>query len=160
MAYSVHLAIALTLTALGLAPGVAHLLELPVKLGYPAQLYAEVTSTLYAWYGVVGGAVQVAAAIAVGLLALRAAPARGLVIASAVALVVSLALWASIVASVNSSWAALPREDAAAFAAEYIRLRPRWEFGHLAAFLAWLTGWLGLVAAVAQLLSSAPRSEA
>lgn len=33
-------------------------MELPVKLGYPAAFYAEVTSTLYAWYGVAGGAVR------------------------------------------------------------------------------------------------------
>ena len=53
-----HFALALTLTALGLAPGAAHLMELPVKLGYPAAFYAEVTSTLYAWYGVAGGSVR------------------------------------------------------------------------------------------------------
>ena len=60
---------ALTLTALGLAPGAAHLMELPVKLGYPPELYAEVTSTLYAWFGRVGGTVQVAAAVTVAGLA-------------------------------------------------------------------------------------------
>ena len=46
--------IALTLAALGLAPGAAHLLELPVKLAYPPALYAQVTSTLYALFGPVG----------------------------------------------------------------------------------------------------------
>jgi hypothetical protein len=46
---------------------------------------------------------------------------------------------------VNSAWAEVPRTDPAAFAAAYARLRPRWEFGHLAAFAAWFVGWLALV---------------
>ncbi len=143
-----HLAIALTLTALGLAPGAAHLMEMPVKLGYAPDFYAQVTSTLYAWYGIAGGTVQVAAAVAVlGLaLRLRHAPAFGLALASAAALFVSLALWGAIVAPVNSTWADIPATNRDAFAAAYVRLRSTWEFGHLAAFLAWLAGWFGLVA--------------
>ena len=31
--------VTLVLAALGLAPGAAHLLEMPVKLGYPAPMY-------------------------------------------------------------------------------------------------------------------------
>lgn len=41
MLYRAHIAVALTLVALGLAPGAAHLMELPVKMGYSAQVYAE-----------------------------------------------------------------------------------------------------------------------
>ena len=143
-----HLAIALTLTALGLAPGAAHVMELPVKIGYPAALYAEVTSTLYAWYGIAGGIVQVSAAVTVAALAYRArrSPAGGLAAASAASLVISLLLWGALVAPVNAAWAELSRADVAGFAAAYERLRPRWELGHVAAFIAWFTGWLGLVA--------------
>ncbi len=142
-----HIALALTLTALGLAPGAAHLMELPVKLGYPAAFYAEVTSTLYAWYGVAGGSVQVAAAIAVVVLAmrLRRTPEFGLAMAAAASLLVSLALWALLVSPVNAAWAELSRADPVAWAAGYERLRARWEFGHVAAFIAWLTGWFGLL---------------
>ncbi|MCC6198589.1 MAG: hypothetical protein IT518_29420 [Burkholderiales bacterium] len=148
MASRVHMAVSLTLTALGLAPGAAHLMEMPVKLGYAPAFYAEVTSTLYAWYGIAGGMVQVAAALTVVALAfrLRRSRAAGLAAASAAALVISLALWAAVVAPVNSAWADVSRADLAEFAAAYGHLRSRWEFGHLAAFIAWLTGWLGLVA--------------
>lgn len=148
MASRAHMVIALTLAALGLAPGAAHLMELPVKLGYSAQFYAEVTSTLYAWFGIAGGMVQVAAALAVAALAFRArhAPIAGLCAATAATLFTSLLLWGFLVAPVNSAWAELSRDNPAEFAAAYEQLRPRWEFGHLAAFVAWLTGWFGLVA--------------
>jgi hypothetical protein len=149
MAARAHAALALTLTALGLAPGAAHLMELPVKLGYPAELYAQVTSTLYAWYGIAGGTVQVAAALVAAAWAVRLRHSRGsgLAAAAAVALFISLALWGALVAPVNGVWADVPRANAAEFAAAYERLRPRWEFGHVAAFIAWFTGWCGLVAA-------------
>ncbi len=142
-----HTAVALTLTALGLVPGAAHLLEMPVKLGYPAELYAQVTSTLYAWYGIAGGALQVAAVVSVAAFAIRLRHSRalGLAVASAAALGISLALWGALVAPVNSAWAEVSHANVVEFAAAYEHLRPRWEFGHLAAFIAWLTGWFGLV---------------
>jgi hypothetical protein len=148
--------IALTLTALGLAPGAAHLLELPVKLNYPPAFYADVTSTLYEWYGSVGGPIQVAALIAVAVLAFRVRrlPQGRLAAASAGALLGSLLLWGGVVAPVNSAWADVA--GSAEFAAAYERLRPRWEFGHVAAFIAWFTGWIGLVAALILRQPTAP----
>lgn len=142
------MALALTLVALGLAPGAAHVMELPVKLGYSAQFYADVTSTLYVWFGIAGGTVQFAAALTVAALAFRArhSARAGLCAATAASLLVSLLLWGFLVAPVNSAWGSLSPDDPAAFAASYARLRSRWEFGHLAAFIAWLTGWFGLVA--------------
>jgi hypothetical protein len=111
-------------------------------------MYADVTSTLYAWFGVVGGTVQVSAALAVSLVALRSrgSPQGRLAAASAAALVASLLLWGLLVAPVNSVWA--DAAGSANFVAAYESLRARWEFGHVAAFLAWLTGWFGLVAAI------------
>src|SRR5450755_2557159 len=66
------------------APGAARLMELPVTLGYSAQFHAEVAGTLYAWYGIAGGAVQVAATPTVGRVGRsrqvlsRQAPCRGI----------------------------------------------------------------------------------
>jgi hypothetical protein len=55
-------------TALGMTMGAAHALELVPKLQYDAQMYAAVTSTLYRFYGMVGGFVQVASIfVAAGL---------------------------------------------------------------------------------------------
>jgi hypothetical protein len=162
MAFRAHIAIALTLAAFGLAPGAAHLMELPVKLGYSAEFYAEVTSTLYAWFGIAGGIIQVAAMLTVAALAFRFrhSPVAGLCVATAAALFISLLLWSVLVAPVNSAWAELPPNDTSAFAAAYEQLRPRWEFGHLAAFVAWVTGWFGLVAVATHRHVPASRSEA
>jgi len=142
--------IALTLTALGLVPGGAHVLELPVKLGYSPQMYAGVTSTLYAWYGIAGGVIQVAASLSVFLLAFRTrnSPQGPLTIAAAAALFASLLLWGFLVAPVNSAWAGTAGSSESEIVAAYAHLRSRWEFGHLAAFVAWMTGWFGLVAAI------------
>ena len=139
-----------TLTALGLAPGAAHLMELPVKLGYSPAMYADVTSTLYAWFGLAGGTVQVVATLSVAILAFRSRelPHSGLAWASAAALLASLLLWALVVAPVNSAWADSVGSGPEEFAAAYARMRSRWEYGHVAAFIAWLTGWFGLVAAL------------
>jgi hypothetical protein len=148
----IHLSIALTLAALGLAPGAAHVMELPVKLAYPPALYAAITSTLYAWYGIAGGAVQVAAVLSVAALAVRARrlPSGPLVVASAAGLLASLLVWGAIVAPVNAAWSEVAGAEPETFIAAYERLRPRWEFGHLAAFIAWLAGWLALVAAASR----------
>lgn len=152
-----HLAIALTLVALGLAPGAAHVMELPVKLSYEPTFYAQVTSTLYSWYGIAGGAIQVAAALTVAVLAfrLRRSSVAGVATASAAAFIVSLALWGALVAPVNSTWAQVPRANGAAFVAAYEHLRLRWEFGHVSAFIAWLTGWFALVAVATRSTASA-----
>ncbi|MCL4183227.1 MAG: hypothetical protein KJ011_07245 [Burkholderiaceae bacterium] len=125
-------------------------MELPVKLAYPPAMYADVTSTLYAWFGPAGGTVQVAATLSVAILAFRTRhlSLRRLLWASAVALLASLLLWALAVAPVNSAWANSAGSSPMEIAAAYERLRSRWEYGHVAAFIAWLTGWFGLVAAL------------
>lgn len=141
---------ALTLTALGLAPGAAHVMELPVKLGYPPEMYAQVTSTLYMWYGIAGGCVQVAALLTVVFLAYRTRhlPAGRLAAVAAASLLASLLVWGFVVSPVNSAWAEVASSRSSEFVSAYSRLRSRWEFGHVAAFIGWLTGWFGLVAAV------------
>ena len=162
MALRTHMAIALTLTAFGLAPGAAHLLELPVKLSYSPSLYADVTSTLYAWYCIAGGTIQVAAALSVAALALRLrqTPLAGTALAAAAALVVSLVLWGGLVAPANRAWAEVSAADPAAFVAAYEGLRARWEYGHVAAFLAWLSGWAGLVSVATRQITPVARRAA
>ena len=141
--------VALTLAALGLVPGGAHLLELPARLEYPPELYATVTRTLYRGYGLVGGSVQVAAALAVSALALleRRRFDRRRFAAAAAARGVSLLLWGALVAPVNVAWGRVQDAAPEVVLDAYARLRMRWEYGHVAAFIAWFTGWIGLVVA-------------
>jgi hypothetical protein len=137
----------LLLAALGLSLGAAHALELGPKMAWGARTYATVTSTLYRNFGLVGGPVQVLAALAAIALAiaLRGRRSFRLTAAGAALLVVSLVLWAALVQPVNSEWArVLAAGDDEAVVAAYSSLRERWEYGHVAAFVAWLAGFAAL----------------
>jgi hypothetical protein len=140
----------LLLVALGLAPGTAHALELPPKMGYDAPLYAAVTSTLYQLFGSVGAIVQVSSVLAAATLAIlvHRRPAFRLTLLGTLGLVLSLVLWAILVAPVNAEWLQVTQTAPEAVPEAYGRLRPRWEFGHLAAFAAWLAGYILLLLSV------------
>ena len=138
----------LLLAALGLVPGGAHVLELVPKMEYEPALYALVTSSLYRYFGSVGALVQVSAMIAAAALALRA---RGdssfrLTALGAAALALSLVLWGALVSPVNSAWTRVIETAPASVPEVYAQLRPRWEYGHVAAFAAWLAGFALLLA--------------
>jgi hypothetical protein len=149
--------ITLLLAALGLTLGAAHGLELIPKLRYDDRLYMEVTRTLYRFYGLVGGPVQVLALVAAAWLSfrLRGRPAFRLTSAGASCLGLSLALWAGLVQPVNAAWGQVLTSGTEAEALDaYARLRGRWEYGHVAAFIAWLAGVSFLLLSV---LSETPR---
>ena len=140
--------VALLLAALGLVPGGAHVLELAPKLAYESALYAQVTSTLYRLFGSVGAIIQVSALIAAAALSFRT---RGdsrfrLTALGAAGLALSLVLWGALVAPVNSEWARVIASSPASVPEVYAQLRPRWEYGHVAAFAAWLAGFALLLA--------------
>jgi hypothetical protein len=137
-------------TALGLSLGVAHTLELPPKMGYDADLYMRVTSTLYRMYGYAGAVLQVGSVVAVAVRAwlVRGSRAFRPTLAALVALVVSLGLWAAIVQPVNAEWGRVLQSEPSAAPAAYLRLRARWEYGHVAACVAWLAGSACLVHSV------------
>jgi hypothetical protein len=162
MLLSVVRFIAILLVALGLTMGAAHALEMPVKLQYDAELYMSVTSTLYRFFGIIGAIVQMGSLVVVGLLCWltwrRASRAAfGWTLAALIALVVSLALWALIVPPVNIQWDHVLQSDPSAAPDLYIRLRPRWEYGHAAAFVAWLAGFACLVMSVLTEIPRHPR---
>ena len=141
------------LAALGLAPGFAHLLEMPIKLQYAPQLYQQVTSTLYAWFGIVGGAVQVAAIASVFLLMARRRRSPHLASGFAmrvalVALLASLLAWGAFVAPVNARWASATAARDVDLPALYAQLRVRWEYGHLVAHALWFVGFCALLRGV------------
>ncbi len=98
--------ITLLLAALGMTMGAAHVLELPAKLGYDAEMYAAVNTTLYRLYGAVGGFIQVSSILAAGALSflVRGRPAFRLTLSGALCLVLSLMLWFVLVQPVNAEW--------------------------------------------------------
>ncbi len=133
----------LLLAALGLTLGAAHALELPPKMQYDAEMYTAVTSTLYRLFGSVGGVIQMGAMLAAVVLTftVRGSPAFRLTLLGALGLVVSLVLWGALVAPVNAEWLRIMESAPESVAEAYLRLRPRWEYGHVAAFAAWLVGF-------------------
>jgi hypothetical protein len=155
-----HRFLVLFLAALGLVPGGAHVLEMPVKLRWDGATYAAVTSTLYRWFGFAGSAIQVAAAAAAIALAYRARGSEsfGRTAAGAAALVLSIVVWATLVAPVNARWGRA-LAGGGDVARSYVQLRPIWEWGHVAAFAAWLSGFVLLLAAQLDSGALSARSE-
>jgi hypothetical protein len=149
----------LLLAALGLVLGGAHALELPPKMSWDAELYTRVTSTLYPLFGSIGAAIQMGALVSATALtvAVRGRPAFRRTLLGTLALLLSLLLWAALVAPVNAEWGRVLAESPGAAPDAYQRLRPRWEYGHLAAFAAWLVGYVLLLhAALADRGTSRP----
>jgi hypothetical protein len=133
----------LLLAALGLTLGAAHVLELPPKMQYDAEMYAAVTSTLYRLFGSVGAVIQIGAILAAVTLTflVRGQPGFRLTLLGTLGLVLSLVLWGALVAPVNAEWLRVMESAPESIPEAYLRLRPRWEYGHVAAFAAWLTGF-------------------
>ena len=63
---------ALLLAALSLTMTSAHVLELPQKMQYSAELYAAVNGTLYRQFAIVGGVYTIAAIVAAAVLVVLA----------------------------------------------------------------------------------------
>jgi hypothetical protein len=133
----------LLLAALGLVMGGAHLLEFPVRAQYAPQFYMRVTSTLYRYFGLVGGPLQVLALIfSIRLVWLvRSHAAFRTTLAGTMGLALSLLLWFLLVQPVNAAWLEALHAGNSEAVQLYAQLRHRWEIGHLAAFTAWLVGF-------------------
>ena len=129
--------------ALGLAPGAAHVLELPVKMRYDAQMYAAVTSSLYQLFGSVGAMIQLGSVLMAAWLTVltRSRPSFRATLAGTTGLALSIVLWAALVAPVNAEWGRVIESAPHAVPNAYLQLRNRWEYGHVAAFAAWLMGF-------------------
>lgn len=141
---------AIMLAALGMIPGGAHVLEMPPRLLYDAELYMAVTSTMYSLFGSVGAVVQLFAVTAAVLLTIlvRRTPAFHASLIGLLCLLLSIGVWFFVVGPVNAEWMEALNEDRTTAAAEYVRLRPRWEYGHLAAFVIWFGGFAALLYSV------------
>jgi hypothetical protein len=142
--------ITLLLGALGLGLGTAHVLELVPKMRYDAQMYMAVTSTLYQLFGSAGAIIQVGTIFMAAMLTylVRHRPVFRLTLGATLGFVLSLALWALLVAPVNAQWSKVMHSTPDLAAQAYLQLRPRWEYGHAAAFAAWLLGFGLLVCSV------------
>jgi hypothetical protein len=138
--------VAVAAAALTMGLTFAHTLELPQKLGYDAAMWIRVQQSLYRYFGLVGGPVEVAAVIAAVVFAFRARgrPGGRLAAVGAALFVVALAWWFAVVNTANAQiggWAV----DAAP--SDWERWRAQWEFGHATHFALTLAGFLALLLA-------------
>jgi hypothetical protein len=143
--------ITLILPALALTMESAHVLELPQKMQYDAQMYTAVNATLYRYFAIVGGVYQVGSIVAAAVLAFlvrKHRPSFGWTLAGALCLLLAFGIWIAVVAPVNSAVAETFRSAPEAVPAVWMRLRNRWEYGHAAGFGVQLVGLCALVLSV------------
>ncbi len=148
----VWVALALSLTS-------AHVLELPPRMQYGADLYAAVNPTLYrqfATVGVIYGAGQIVAAGLLAVLVRRRRRAFRWTLAGTALLVLWLLSWLIVVAPVNDEVARTLHASPDLVPAVWMRLRERWEHGHAVGFVFQLLGFCVLLIAV--LLDASPES--
>jgi hypothetical protein len=143
--------ITLLLATLALTMESAHVLELPQKIQYDAQLYTAVNTTLYRYFAIIGGVYQVSSIIAAAVLVFlvrQHRPAFGWTLAGALCLLLAFGLWLAVVAPVNSEVAAALRSAPESVPTVWMRLRTRWEYGHAAGFVVQLVGFCALLLSV------------
>jgi hypothetical protein len=139
------------LAALMLTMTSAHVLELPQKMQYDAQMYTAVNTTLYLYFAIVGGTYTLSSILAAFVLAFLVRKRRRsfqLTLGGAICLLLAFGSWLILVAPVNHKIT-----DALAKAPEtvpslWMQLRERWEYGHAAGFIITLTGFALLVSSL------------
>jgi hypothetical protein len=143
--------ITIVLAALALTMESAHVLELPQKIQYDAQMYAAVNTTLYRYFAIVGGVYQVGSIMIAAVLTFlvrKRWPPCGWTLAGACCLLLAFGIWLAVVAPVNSQVAVALRSAPESIPAVWMRLRNRWEYGHVAGFIVQLVGLCALVLSV------------
>jgi hypothetical protein len=138
----------LLLAALALTMTSAHVLELPQKMTYDANLYAAVNGTLYRYFAVVGGGYYVGsiiAAIVLAVLVRRHPDAHRWTVLGAICLLAGFLSWLALVAPVNAQVAAAIRNAPATVPTLWMALRDRWEYGHATGFVLQLLGFSALL---------------
>jgi hypothetical protein len=141
----------LVLAALALTMESAHVLELPQKMQYDAQMYAAVNTTLYRYFATIGGAYQISSIVVAFVLAFlvrKRRPAFQSTLGGAICLLLAFGVWLTIVSPVNSQVADALRSVPESVPALWMQLRSRWEYGHAAGFVVQLVGFCALVHSV------------
>ena len=143
--------LAIILAALALTMTSAHVLEMPQKMQYDAQLYSAVNTTMYRYFAIVGGVYSMGSIIAAGVLAFLVRRDRAVfrwALAGALLLVLWFVSWLTLVAPVNNQVATALQSSPAGVSALWMQLRRRWEYGHAIGFVLQLLGLCALLISV------------
>ncbi|XYI02361.1 DUF1772 domain-containing protein [Sorangium sp. So ce1128] len=139
------------LAALALTTTSAHVLELPQKMQYDAELYSAVNTTLYRYFGSVGAIYCMGSLVAAFLLALLVRK-HGLAyrwsLLGALLLLGWFLSWIALVFPVNSLIATAAETSPEALPALWMKMRARWEYGHAIGFVLQFLGFCALVLSV------------
>ncbi len=141
----------LVLAALAMTMEWAHVLELPQKLQYDPALYSAVNTTLYRYFALVGGPLQIASIVAAAALTVVARRRRGVwgaELVGCMGLAAAFAVWLAVVAPVNDMIAAVFHSAPEQLPDRWLGLQMRWELGHAAGAALQLIGFCALVASV------------
>ncbi|MEN3974454.1 DUF1772 domain-containing protein [Emcibacter sp. SYSU 3D8] len=152
--------LSLLLTSLSLGMSFAHVLEMPVRLRWPATFWADVTTFhgLYDMFGRIGAVIDVSAIGACAILAVlvRARrPAFAFSLTAAIMLAIGLGLWFAQVSPMNAVMA-----DWSTYvgAVAVDPVRQQWEFGHTTVAIAKLLAAAALFLSVLADTRQAPRA--
>jgi MFS family permease len=143
--------VTLVLAALALTMTSAHVLEMPQKMSYSAELYAAVNTTLYRYFAIVGGSYQIGGIVSAWILtALLKKHHRRCrwAVAGAALLLLSFVSWLLLVEPVNRQIADAIAQSPQTVPTMWQMLRGRWEYGHATGFVLHLLGFCALVISV------------
>jgi hypothetical protein len=142
--------VVMLLSALTMGLTFAHVLELPQRLQYDADLWFALTrpNALYRYFGVVGGPIEVAAVVGTIMLAVvlrHQRPSNRLAVGAALFHSAALAAWVTIVAPAN---AAIGEWGSRGIPPDWETWRIRWETGHALGFVLLSVGFCVLIVTV------------
>ena len=140
--------VTIVLAALALTMTSAHVLELPQKMAYTAEMYAAVNTTLYRYFAIIGGPYQIGSIVSAAILTMLVRR-RPLIfrwaLVGTVLLLAAFVSWLILVLPVNREVAAALDASPQAVPALWLQLRDRWEYGHATGFVLHLAGFCALV---------------
>jgi Domain of unknown function (DUF1772) len=139
---------ALLLTALLMGLTFAHVLEMPVKLRLDGPTWLNLQHTLYPYFALIGGPIELLAILASVVLAYlgRGQPNFPLTLAAAVLLMASFfGLWLGLVSPANARTA---EWTAQTLPPDWAVWRARWEWGHAGSFVLQLAAFCLLLVSV------------
>jgi hypothetical protein len=143
--------VTIVLAALALTMTSAHVLELPQKMAYTAEMYAAVNTTLYRYFAIIGGPYLIGSIVSATVLTIlvrRRPVIFRWAFAGTVLLYAAFISWLILVVPVNREVAAALEASPQAVPALWQQLRDRWEYGHATGFVLHLAGFCALVMSV------------
>ncbi|HMB90138.1 MAG TPA: DUF1772 domain-containing protein [Rhodothermales bacterium] len=132
---------AILLAALLMGTSLAHSLEMPMKMQVDGPLWRTFQHSLYRYFAIIGGPIEIGAILSAAGLAFFARKREQpypLILIGTACLAAAFLVWLGLVSPVNTQLATWT--SAEAIPTDWMRWRAQWEYAHLARFILHLTG--------------------